>query len=234
VVQQEPAVQNFGVDQEHLSLAEAYYLNGRHASQREVFSAIAASGTLTDDSQKLHLTVIGDSNPVLADLQSNPALAPYKDKLLLQAYPANHWALAPFQLPPSTPFYLCIQRPARFGNRSQVLHAQTAYTGPEPLLNEALRKADPNFQPLSVPDLSKPPSPPPPPEPKPMDPTHPAVTGFAGGMLSVLFAIFVRYGIPLLISILQKVQAQNQPTTPVADQLLQKILDRLEHPATKA
>jgi hypothetical protein len=45
---------------------------------------------------------------------------------------------------------------------------------------------------------------------------HPnSVTGFAGGMLSVLFAVFLRYGIPLLIIILQKVQAQNQPVAVV-------------------
>src|SRR5262249_21117154 len=94
--QRKQEVQNFGVDQEHLHQHEAHSLTGRHATQKEVFSALP-SANLTDDSQKLHLTVIGDARDVLRDLDISQTLSAFKDKLLVQAYPSTHWAVAPFQ-----------------------------------------------------------------------------------------------------------------------------------------
>jgi hypothetical protein len=163
-------VQNFGVRSDLLPRLgqgeECYRVNGRRVDSRTAFQTLAQGGTLADDSGKLRLTVVGSESAcrqVAQDLDQSPALAGFKDNLLIQCYRPDDWAIEPFKLKdlPATEFYLCIQRPPALDGRGEALHAQTSYRGPEALavaLQEALRKADPKYQPDKTPDLTKPPA----------------------------------------------------------------------------
>jgi hypothetical protein len=153
---------NFGVRSDlfpHLNHGEeSYRLNGQRIGSRTAFQALALDDALADDSGKLRLTVIGSDSAcqrVVDDLDKAPELAPFKDKLLVQSYRPDDWAVAPFKLTDltSTDSYICIQKPPSLNGRGEALHAQTTYAGPELLavaIREALRKADPTYQPDKV------------------------------------------------------------------------------------
>jgi hypothetical protein len=151
------AVPNFGVMQAKLNGAiSRHSINGRGVSEQDAFAAL--QGKLTDDSQKLRLTIIGPEDKrraVLADLVTNAGLASLRDKVVVQNYDPSHWAIANagFRTTGQPAIYL----QAADG---KVLHRQDEYRGPDKLA-EAIRKADPSYQPDKDPDLNKnnPPSP---------------------------------------------------------------------------
>jgi hypothetical protein len=191
-------VQNFGVRSDLLPRLgqgeECYRVNGRRVDSRTAYQTLAQGGTLADDSGKLRLTVVGSESAcrqVAQELDQSPALAGFKDKLLIQCYRPDDWAIEPFKLKdlPATEFYLCIQRPPALDGRGEALHAQTSYRGPEALavaLQEALRKADPKYQPDKTPDLTKPPAAP----ATPLGlPSRPVLAG--GALLAVLLMALV-------------------------------------------
>ncbi|HEV3143032.1 MAG TPA: hypothetical protein VGZ47_04015 [Gemmataceae bacterium] len=145
------AVPNFGIMQAKLNGTIAHHsINGRSVSEADALAAL--QGKLTDDSQKLRLTIIGPENQrhaVLADLESSPSLAPLKDKVLVQSYDPKHWAVV------NTGFRTTGQPTIYLQSADgKVLHRQDEYRGPEKLA-EAIRKADPNYQPDKDPDLNK-------------------------------------------------------------------------------
>jgi hypothetical protein len=113
----------------------------------------AVGKTLPDDSKLLRLTVIsadeGKRKAVLSDLLTHPALSPLKPQLVVQTYAPSHWAVkdAGFTLAGDCVIYL--QRPD-----GKVLHRQDEYRGPEKLA-EAIRKADPSYDPKKDQDLNK-------------------------------------------------------------------------------
>lgn len=81
-----------------------YSFKGRDCSRKQVLDAI--EGNLVDDSGLMWVTVIGspaERGPVLADLQSNPALAAYRDKIKVKGYDAGHWAVAEMGFPHGKP-----------------------------------------------------------------------------------------------------------------------------------
>ncbi len=85
--------QNFGVDSD--KIGHGYQKNGRESTRAEVMQAIGSASF--DDAKKIRLTVIGsetDRKKVLADIDTDPALAPHKDRLLVQAYAPDSWAVA--------------------------------------------------------------------------------------------------------------------------------------------
>lgn len=146
-----PVSQNFGVDRSKLKGEESYHLNGRKATRKQAIEAIEAN--VPDDVDKLRLTVIGgeaDRKRVLADIDTHPALAEVKGRVLVQSYPADHWAVAKAGFVTTGAPTIYVQQPD-----GRVLHRQDAYAGPEPLA-EAVRKADPNYQPKNDPDLNRP------------------------------------------------------------------------------
>lgn len=186
---------NFGVRSDlfpHLNRGEeCYRLNGQRIGSRSAFQALALGDALADDSGKLRLTVIGPEaacQTVVDDLDKAPELAGFKEKLLVQSYRPDDWAVAPFKLPDltSSDCYLCIQKAPGADGRGEALHAQKAYNGPRLLavaIHEALRKADPNYQSDKVPDLTKPiPGP---------ETSIPAIARpvLAGGVLLALFVL---------------------------------------------
>lgn len=143
----------FGVDAEKLTGVERYRVNGRDCCRQDVIDALTGDGQLTDDSGKLRLTVIGqdaDRKQVLSDLASNPALTPYRDRILIQDYSPLDWAVSRVGFKTDGRPTVYIQRPD-----GKVLHRQDSYTSAADLA-EALRKADPNYNPANDPNLNKP------------------------------------------------------------------------------
>lgn len=143
---------NFGLDLAKMSPTSEHFLNGKEVSKEELLKAIGKP-QLPDDSKWLCLTIIGPEaarKQVLNDLQSSAALAPWKDKVKVQDYPPDHWAVKDTGfVTTGNPTIYC-QAPD-----GKVLHRQDDYRGPEALA-EALRKADAAYQSKMDPDLNKP------------------------------------------------------------------------------
>lgn len=143
---------NFGLDRTHLRAGGRHLLNGKEVSKAELLQALGEP-RLRDDSKWLSLTVIGSEaarKKVLNDLQISPALAPWKDRIKVQDYAPQHWAVrdAGF-VTNGQPTIYC---QAADGT---VLHRQDEYRGPEALA-EVLRQADPTYRPQRDPDLNRP------------------------------------------------------------------------------
>lgn len=145
------AVQNFGVIRELLAgNDERHSLNGGKVSGSE---ALAAIGKIDDDSDKLRLTIIGpdiERRAVLVDLDKNPELAQFRERLLVQSYPPGHWAVAGAGFVQAGNPTIYLQAPD-----GTVRHRQDEYRGPEKLA-EAIRRADPHYRPEKDPDLNRP------------------------------------------------------------------------------
>lgn len=154
-------IPNFGVDQKRINHEPQgrYTINGREITAAQAHEAIvnAGYGTLPDDAKLMRMTLIGsktDTGKVLSDLASDSNLAALKDKVLVQSYlypdPATDSMLkhCGFVCEGSPSIYL--QTPD-----GKVRHRQAAYDGPAKLA-EAIRKADPTYDPAKDPDLTKP------------------------------------------------------------------------------
>ncbi len=141
---------NFGLDRGYFAnpRQERYEINGRAASKEDVLKLLQAS--VPDDASKPFLTVIGPlpaRQQVLADLESAPALAPWKGKLRVQAYAPDDWAVARAGFATSGNPTIYLQ--AADGT---VLHRQDDYAGAADGLATALRRADPSYNPAADPD----------------------------------------------------------------------------------
>jgi hypothetical protein len=135
---------NFGIDRDKLAAGERYTLNGRAASRDEAAQALGAPA-LPDDAALRRVTVIGPAEArarVVNDLQSSPALAPWRGKLVVTAHDPGHWQVARVG-------FVTGGRPTIYVQDAggRVLHRQDDYDdGPEGLAS-ALRRIDPNYRP---------------------------------------------------------------------------------------
>jgi hypothetical protein len=140
---------NFGVDFSDVGKTHiGYSINGRNANASEAFDAIR-DGSLPSDSDLPRLVVIGSEawrKQVLADMDYSPDLAPFKGKLLVQAYPPNHWHISAERgfVQPTTADGVVIQAQSASG---KVLWRQTDYDGGAPALARALRDKVPGYDP---------------------------------------------------------------------------------------
>lgn len=147
----EQAIPNYGVDLSRLSgkHEEVVTLNGHKIPKHRAHEIL--SGQLQDDSGKLRLTAIGgpERKQLLDDLEK-PPLNEWKDRLLVQSYPLDHWAVtrAGFFTGGRPTIYL--QAPD-----GKVLHRQDDYADGANGLAEAIRRADPAYDPKKDPDLRK-------------------------------------------------------------------------------
>lgn len=143
---------NFGLDREAMAHAPRHIHNGKRVSKQQLLQAIEKAA-LRDDSGELCLTVIGPEaarKPVLTDLDSAAALSPWKGRIKVKGFAPDHWAVRDSGFVTSgNPTIYCQAADGK------VLHRQDDYRGAEALA-EALRKADPNYQPAKDPDLTKP------------------------------------------------------------------------------
>lgn len=140
---------NFGIVRERLmNDVEEHSLSGRAVTAVE---ARAAFGGLSDDSDKLRLTIIGTSDQrqmVRRDLDAHPKLSALRDRLLVQDYPPDHWAVADAGFVRTGQPTIYVQ-----SSDGRVQHRQDDYRGPEKLA-EAIRRADPRYRPDLDPDLN--------------------------------------------------------------------------------
>lgn len=151
---------NYGIETDELNKAPRRTYRGREVTKKELLSIIQrggkGNGTLVDDSKLLCLTILGDKATdatVLADLDRDPHLTPWKGRIKVQHYDASNWVPSHggFAFPS-----IYIQTPD-----GKVLHRQEGYRGPE-LLAEALAKAQDLYEPNPAyrkeddPDLNKP------------------------------------------------------------------------------
>lgn len=144
----------FGVDLRRLQrpVDPARFLhNGKPVTRADALALVGAE--LPADKDKLRLTIIGpaaDTARVAQDLDKQP-LAALKDRFVVQSYEPSHWAVAGAGFKCDGPYpVVYLQAPD-----GKVLHRQDGYEGPDKLA-EAVRKADPNYDPKRDPDLSLP------------------------------------------------------------------------------
>jgi len=146
----EDGVKNFGINRSSLgSSTERITVDGRPITRGEAVQMLQA-GSLTDDSGKLRLTIIGpeaDRRRVLDDLKG--ALRDIAELCLVQDYPPDHWAVARVGFYTGGRPTIYLQAPD-----GTVLHRQDDYKdGPEGLRQVFLRLRLPN--PLYRPDRDR-------------------------------------------------------------------------------
>jgi hypothetical protein len=232
-------VENFGVRQDKLPRRDGFSSNGRPATQDEVERALKCGGGFSDDSGKWRLTIIGPTkakrDQVFNDLQTHPLLSAWKDRLCVQSYTPDGWAVTGVNLPRGGDPTIVVQSAADANGKAAVLHCQYDYDDGADGLAKALRAADPNFNPKGAPDLRKME---PPPAPAPLIPPAPAPAPSTGihwltVILSTAIPIllwFLGKSYPLLAAILTAIWnlAKPQPPAPIVPSpLLQQVLDRL-------
>lgn len=92
--------ENYGVDSSRIHTAPRYSINGVEVTRPQAMAALAgADGPLADDSDRWHLTAVGDPaflGRVRQDVAALPA--ELRNRLLFQAYSPDHWAVSQFKL----------------------------------------------------------------------------------------------------------------------------------------
>jgi hypothetical protein len=144
---------NFGIEPWRVPDEPRYRINGQEVSRAE---ALAAVGNLADDSARLRLTIVGDDamrQRVLAELAAHAGLNALRDRLLVQDYPPDHWAVTGVGFAPG----ITLQPAAGPDGKAPVLFRMREYSGPD-ALQGAIRKADPNYQPERDPDPTRSPA----------------------------------------------------------------------------
>ncbi len=136
---------NYGVNTDMLKHTERYSHNGKVVGQTQAME-ILKSKSLTDDSSKLRLTVIGTeqkTQKVLSDL-TRPELKELSQNYMIRSYKPDHWHVAGLFAKGSPAIYL--QKPS-----GEVLLRLDHYPGPT-LFAQALRNTDPTYNPENDPD----------------------------------------------------------------------------------
>lgn len=93
-------IPNHGVDSAKIHDAPAYSIAGVGVERDVALASLVASGAVPDDSDRWHLTAVGDAaflRSFKADVDALPA--DVRGKLLVQAYGPDHWAVNLFRLP---------------------------------------------------------------------------------------------------------------------------------------
>lgn len=210
-----PAGVASGVSLEHLwhrpgprnPTGPSFALNGKQIDRATAEALVSRYATA------LRLTVVGDAamrEQVRSDLATAPQLAPWRGKLCVQDYdPANPLARDMGLVPGLT-----LQLPPGPDGRGKVLHRQTSYTGPAKLA-EALRRADPTYQPAKDPDLTQPPPAPPVPAPAPQPVVMPMTPDFPAGAVVGSLGTALLAVLGWLLTRLMGRVAPATPATPV-------------------
>jgi hypothetical protein len=169
-----PRWMTHGTDPEKIAPREEYRVGGKVVSRDEALQALQ-SGGLSDDSQKLRLTVIGSDDERKKVLTALPP--DVKERCLVKSYAPDHWAMkgAGFKTDGHPTVY--VQAPD-----GQVLHRQDGADN----LVAAVRKADPNYDPAKDPDLRKPRTPDRPTPPAPDISSTPWAGWVAAGLVALV------------------------------------------------
>jgi hypothetical protein len=229
--------EDFGVNKDKIH-EEGYSIQGRKVTSDQAHKLLVEGSTpLADDSNKLRLTVIGTAAEcarVVADLQSNPALAKLKDRLLVQCYRHGDWAVSPVKLEDGGTPDIVVQDPPGTDGKAKVRLRWHDYgQGPERLA-EAIRKADPAYNPKADPTGPTAPPAPPPPVPEPPTPGGGLLADILAsplfwGVVSMIIGFLIRQFVPALYPLWLALANRLQPPVPAApdNKLLTDILARL-------
>jgi hypothetical protein len=233
----EAAVQNFGVRQDRIAARDGYSRNGEPLTRAEAEHALKCGGGFSDDSGKWRLSVVAPAkakrDQVLSDLQGHALLSAWKERLCVQAYAPDAWAVTGVNLPRGGDPTLVVQGAPDAAGKAVVLHCQHDYDdGPDGLV-KALRAADPNFNPKALPDLRRlDPTPAPlpaPPTPPPQSPGVHWLTVILSTAIPILLW-FLGKSYPVLAAVLGMIWDAVKPKPPAATPTLpdlQGLLDRL-------
>lgn len=142
-----------GIDFTKISSKQRILHGGKEITKDKALQLIEDVGKdVPDDRALMRLTVIGDETTrkqVLDDLNANPALAAFKNQLVVQSYAPDHWAVARSGFKTQGNPVIYVQ-----DFSGKVLHRQEEYRGAEKLA-EAIRKADPTYDASKDPDKNK-------------------------------------------------------------------------------
>jgi hypothetical protein len=145
----------FGVEPDKVRRSPGYEINGVPVSREQLLGAIhaAGSGVLPDVKGKVWVVVAGGTpeqrSAVLRDLETNPELAPFKPRIVVQSYAAGEWPLAVGIQSSGAPT-IQLLGPETDQGKAVDLGRLDSYPGPAVLadtLHEALREVDPNYRP---------------------------------------------------------------------------------------
>lgn len=92
---------NYGLDTKRIHNHPEWSISGVKVTRPEALAAISGGSPLADDSDRWHLTAVGDA-AFLARFKLDVAALPadVRGKLLVQGYGPDHWAVALFALQP--------------------------------------------------------------------------------------------------------------------------------------
>ena len=216
-------LENFGIEQEKLNHTERYWLNGLALTNKQACKILGNAAVLPDDSNLGRITLIGSKEAcatVQNDLSNHPSLLPYKGKYLLQSYLPEDWAVKNVGFDVSGSPRIIVQEAPNAKGSARVLHSQADYAdGPEGLAN-ALRKADPNYDPSKDVDRRK------------LNPIQ--LPDWAGNWLvfaiALLSLIAGRFSLPVLglIAAFLKTLVPAKKDAPDLDSLLDRLLKKME------
>jgi hypothetical protein len=161
-----------GTDPAKIAPREEYRVGGKVVTRDEALKALQGA-PLADDSQKLRLTVIGSADERRKALAALPG--DVKDRCLVKEYAPDHWSVrgAGFKTDGHPTVY--VQAPD-----GKVLHRQDDADN----VAQAVRKADPGYDPARDPDLRKP-KPPDRPAPAPDNSQSPATGWVVAGLVAL-------------------------------------------------
>lgn len=140
---------NNGIAVEKLSRCHRYWINGEECSRAKAFAAVGDPGGLLDDSDKYHLSIIGDKATIAALFLPGGRLERFARRVHVQVYSASDWVAKDRLISVVT-----LQEPAKIGGKVVGSSADVGNT--EKVLSDV-------FDPVSPPK----PEPKPPVDPKP-------------------------------------------------------------------
>ena len=151
-------VPNFGVDRSKISVQERSSINGRAVTKQQVLDAIGdPQKGIPDDANLLRLTIVADDAASLAKLKAllTPAIAPFADKLVIQWYTKDNWAIrAEYGFEFTKLPELMLQEPEKVGKRGgKPLFQEHIGNNPAPLIAAVRQKVD-GYDPKKVPGLA--------------------------------------------------------------------------------
>lgn len=151
-------IQNFGLAPDKMGHRPDTYTADSHEAKRFIQEAKGEAG----GTGMLHVTVIGtvdDCAPVVNDLNTSPALAGVRDRLMIQDYRPNEWPVDPklgFQVNGKPTILVQAARGPNDAKGGRVVYRAMDYAGGPERLAEEIRKADPNYNPNADPGPERP------------------------------------------------------------------------------
>lgn len=150
----EDGIPNYGIDLEKMNGGERATINGRAVSKKQLLEAIGAPA-IPDDANLLRLTIVAEDKAAMEKVRASvtPLLAPITDKVVVQWYTKDNWAIRPqygfaFDKLPA----VLLEAPEKPGERGgEALFQDVIAANPAPVFAAVRSKVD-SFDPKKVPN----------------------------------------------------------------------------------